>query len=102
MISSVPTLTLTQNYTFFIMASSNFSVRSDRFVSLSANELDNISAMRHEESTKTATKFGSKVFREWLEARGYPQDFEVMEKNDLAQMTIMLVQGSHSKTTHNA
>ena len=66
------------------MASSSNHNKENRFATLSEHDLDTLSALRHEESTKTATRFGSKVFREWLEIRGHSPEFEDLDKNELA------------------
>ena len=58
------------------MTSSSTHNQGNRSAILTEQDLDTLSALRHEKSTKTATRFGSNVFREWLQIRGHSPEFK--------------------------
>jgi hypothetical protein len=56
---------------------------SERFVSLTEDELREITDGKDAKSTKNSTKYASNTFRAYLRNKNLPEDFENWSKADL-------------------
>ncbi|XP_078000697.1 uncharacterized protein LOC144453313 isoform X2 [Glandiceps talaboti] len=63
-----------------------YIVNMARFVAVNETELNSLENARNEKNTSMQTKWGVRVFREWLEYKQYPLDFEDLPTDRLAEL----------------